>query len=89
MNCYGPKRPEFLRLTRGAGMLPVVEIDGRVVTESSVIMQARQDDPPLVPNKLRFPKSVGDDPPPAPPSKTNSTPAHNSDSGTIENPDWP
>lgn len=39
MNCYGPKKQEFLRMTGGAGMLPVVEIDGRVITESSVIMQ--------------------------------------------------
>jgi glutathione S-transferase len=40
---YGPKKKDFLRLTRGAGMLPVVEIDGRVITESSVIMQELED----------------------------------------------
>ena len=39
MNCYGPKKQSFLRITRGQGMLPVLEIDGRVTTESSVIMQ--------------------------------------------------
>ena len=52
---YGPKKKDFLRLTRGAGMLPVVEIDGRVITESSVIMQELEDTfpdyTPLLPSR--------------------------------------
>ena len=39
MRCYGPKPRSFLQLTRGMGMLPVVEIDGKVWTESAVIME--------------------------------------------------
>ena len=43
MNCYGPKKQSFLRITRGQGIVPVMEIDGHVFTESAVIMQQLED----------------------------------------------
>ena len=37
MRCYGDKPPAFLRKVP-SGLLPVIELDGRVVTESAEIM---------------------------------------------------
>jgi len=52
MRCYGDKPPSFLRQVP-SGLLPVLELDGRVVTESSVIMalleEAFPDHTPLMP----------------------------------------
>jgi glutathione S-transferase len=42
MRCYGDKPPSFLAKVP-SGLLPVLEIDGRVVTESSVIMFLLED----------------------------------------------
>ncbi|KAI3436264.1 hypothetical protein D9Q98_002317 [Chlorella vulgaris] len=38
MRCYGDKPPEFMRKVP-SGLLPVLEIDGRMITESAVIQQ--------------------------------------------------
>ncbi|PRW59564.1 glutathione S-transferase isoform A [Chlorella sorokiniana] len=38
MRCYGDKPPEFLRKVP-SGLLPVLEVDGQVITESAVIQQ--------------------------------------------------
>lgn len=51
MRCYGDKPPEFLRKVP-SGLLPVLEIDGQVITESAVIQQVLeqiQPDPPMLP----------------------------------------
>lgn len=52
MRCYGDKPPSFLAKVP-SGLLPVLEIDGRVVTESAVIMnlleEAFPDHQPLMP----------------------------------------
>ena len=37
MRCYGDKPPSFLKKVP-SGLLPVIELDGRVVTESADIM---------------------------------------------------
>lgn len=42
MRCYGDKPPSFTAKVP-SGLLPVLEIDGRTVTESSVIMQLLED----------------------------------------------
>ncbi|KAI8471411.1 MAG: glutathione S-transferase [Monoraphidium minutum] len=52
MRCYGDKPPSFMAKVPN-GLLPVLELDGRVVTESSVIMtlleEAFPDHKPLMP----------------------------------------
>jgi glutathione S-transferase len=51
MRCYGDKPAEFLAKVP-AGLLPVIELDGRVVTESAEIMRVLEDqfpDRPLTP----------------------------------------
>jgi len=52
MRSYGDKPAWFMQLVRG-GFLPVIELDGEVITESLVIMQtldaAFPDGPPMVP----------------------------------------
>jgi glutathione S-transferase len=51
MRCYGDQPPEFLaKVPRG--LLPVVELDGKVITESSEIMKVLEyefRDNPLLP----------------------------------------
>merc|ERR1719433_512425 len=42
MRCYGSKSRDFLRKTP-RGLLPAIEIDGRFVVESDVIMQLLED----------------------------------------------
>jgi glutathione S-transferase len=42
MRCYGPKSPSFMAMVP-SGLLPVLELDGRVVTESAVIMALLED----------------------------------------------
>ena len=42
MRCYGDKPPSFMAKVP-SGLLPVLEIDGRTVTESAVIMQLLED----------------------------------------------
>ncbi|KXZ55141.1 hypothetical protein GPECTOR_3g291 [Gonium pectorale] len=42
MRCYGDKPPSFMAKVP-SGLLPVIELDGRVVTESAVIMQLLED----------------------------------------------
>jgi glutathione S-transferase len=37
MRCYGDKPPDFLAKVP-SGLLPVIELDGRIVTESADIM---------------------------------------------------
>eukprot|EP00929_Paragymnodinium_shiwhaense_P075194 TRINITY_DN38437_c0_g4_i1.p1 TRINITY_DN38437_c0_g4~~TRINITY_DN38437_c0_g4_i1.p1 ORF type:complete len:454 (+),score=94.94 TRINITY_DN38437_c0_g4_i1:67-1428(+) len=52
MNCYGDKKRSFLAKTP-RGLLPAIEIDGRFMTESSVIMQVIEDtfsETPLMPS---------------------------------------
>ena len=52
MRCYGPKTPEYLAKVP-SGLLPALELDGRLVTESAVIADlleaAFPDHRPLVP----------------------------------------
>merc|ERR1719160_1524965 len=54
MRCYGPKKKSFLAKVP-QGMLPVLEIDGNLITESSRIMQTLEDAfpeyHPLLPSK--------------------------------------
>eukprot|EP00746_Dinoflagellata_sp_MGD_P136062 gnl/MRDRNA2_/MRDRNA2_70050_c0_seq1.p1 gnl/MRDRNA2_/MRDRNA2_70050_c0~~gnl/MRDRNA2_/MRDRNA2_70050_c0_seq1.p1 ORF type:complete len:516 (-),score=98.49 gnl/MRDRNA2_/MRDRNA2_70050_c0_seq1:248-1645(-) len=45
MRCYGDKPREFLQKVP-MGLLPVLEVDGEVITESSRIMQVLEDDFP-------------------------------------------
>lgn len=42
MRAYGSKPPEFMAKVPG-GLLPVIELDGQVITESAVIMQILED----------------------------------------------
>eukprot|EP00877_Chromochloris_zofingiensis_P005299 jgi/Chrzof1/14770/Cz09g15160.t1 len=53
MRCYGGKPPEFLAKVP-SGLLPVLEVDGRVITESAVIMSLLEerfpDNKPLMPS---------------------------------------
>ncbi|GLI60527.1 hypothetical protein VaNZ11_002533 [Volvox africanus] len=42
MRCYGDKPPSFMAKVP-SGLLPVIELDGRVVTESAVIMALLED----------------------------------------------
>ncbi|MEW5302529.1 MAG: hypothetical protein WDW36_005306 [Sanguina aurantia] len=42
MRCYGDKTPAFLKKVP-SGLLPVIDLDGRIVTESTVIMQLLED----------------------------------------------
>ena len=37
MRCYGDKEPSYLEKTR-SGLLPAIELNGRFITESEVIM---------------------------------------------------
>lgn len=51
MRCYGDKPPAFLAKVP-SGLLPVLEVDGRVITESAVIQQlleARHPAPAMLP----------------------------------------
>jgi len=52
MRCYGDKPPSFMAKVP-SGLLPVLELDGRVVTESAVIMELLErefpDNKPLMP----------------------------------------
>ena len=52
MRAYGDKPPEFMAKVPG-GLLPVIELDGQVITESAVIMQILEetfpDHKPLLP----------------------------------------
>merc|ERR1719159_52614 len=54
MRCYGPKKKSFLSKVP-QGLLPVLEIDGNVITESGRIMQTIEDAfpeyHPLLPSK--------------------------------------
>eukprot|EP00878_Enallax_costatus_P017108 GHUV01017963.1.p1 GENE.GHUV01017963.1~~GHUV01017963.1.p1 ORF type:complete len:518 (+),score=110.16 GHUV01017963.1:223-1554(+) len=54
MRCYGDKPPEFMAKVP-SGLLPVLEIDGRIITESAVIMNLLEEmypnNTPLMPPK--------------------------------------
>ena len=52
MRCYGDKPPEFMAKVP-SGLLPVLEIDGKIITESAIIQQLLEqlypDNSPLLP----------------------------------------
>ncbi|KAH7618959.1 hypothetical protein NADE_005807 [Nannochloris sp. 'desiccata'] len=52
MRCYGGKPPEFLAKVP-SGLLPVLEIDGKIITESAVIQGLLEE---LYPEPALLPK---------------------------------
>jgi glutathione S-transferase len=53
MRCYGPKPRAFIEKVP-SGLLPVLEVDGQIITESSIIQRMLEEmypDPPLMPPK--------------------------------------
>eukprot|EP00798_Chlamydomonas_sp_ICE-L_P023466 gene23465-17292_t len=67
MNCYGQKPASFLT-KNPRGLLPVIEFDGRMVTESNAIMNLLED---------QFPDNNPLMPPAGTPERTHGTPERN------------